>query len=156
MNKDIFDWLNDYNSYHKNKTNKLIHWFYIPLIIFSLFGLLSLTSEYHISYQGYNITLLHILIILSILFYLRLSLSISIGMLLFSIMIKSLVEQLDFIPLNGQLYFYLFIFIAGWTMQFLGHKIEGKKPAFFKDLKFLLIGPAWMLSFIYLKMKIKI
>tara|TARA_B100000953_G_C17665015_1_gene306687 strand:- start:116 stop:331 length:216 start_codon:yes stop_codon:yes gene_type:complete len=71
-------------------------------------------------------------------------------------MIKSLVEQLDFIPLNGQLYFYLFIFIAGWTMQFLGHKIEGKKPAFFKDLKFLLIGPAWMLSFIYLKMKIKI
>ena len=156
MNKDIFDWLNDYNSYHKNKTNKLIHWFCIPLIIFSLFGLLSLTSKYHISYQGYNITLLHILIILSILFYLRLSLSISIGMLLFSIMIKSLVEQLDFIPLNGQLYFYLFIFIVGWTMQFLGHKIEGKKPAFFKDLKFLLIGPAWMLSFIYLKMKIKI
>ena len=50
----------------------------------------------------------------------------------------------------------LFVFIIAWIMQFLGHKIEGKKPAFFKDLKFLLIGPAWMLSTLYLKLKIRI
>ena len=33
------------------------------------------------------------------------------------------------------------IFVLAWTGQFYGHKIEGKKPSFFKDLNFLLIGP---------------
>ena len=51
---------------------------------------------------------------------------------------------------------YTLLFIISWIAQFIGHKIEGKKPAFVKDLKFLLIGPAWLLSFIYIKFKIKL
>ena len=50
----------------------------------------------------------------------------------------------------------LAIFITAWIGQFIGHKIEGKKPSFFEDLQFLLIGPAWLLSFIYKKMGIKL
>ena len=41
----------------------------------------------------------------------------------------------------------LIIFLIAWIGQFYGHKIEGKKPSFLKDLQFLLIGPAWLLSF---------
>ena len=41
------------------------------------------------------------------------------------------------------------IFVIAWIGQFIGHAIEGKKPSFFKDLQFLLIGPIWLLSFIY-------
>ena len=36
-------------------------------------------------------------------------------------------------------------------MQFIGHHIEGKKPSFFEDLQFLLIGPAWVIGFLYRK-----
>ena len=36
-----------------------------------------------------------------------------------------------------------------WIGQFIGHKIEGKKPSFFDDLRFLLIGPLFVLSFLY-------
>ena len=50
----------------------------------------------------------------------------------------------------------LIIFIAAWIGQFIGHKIEGKKPSFFEDLQFLLIGPAWLLSFIYKKLGIRL
>jgi uncharacterized membrane protein YGL010W len=50
---------------------------------------------------------------------------------------------------------YIIVFIIAWIGQFIGHKIEGKKPSFFDDLKFLLIGPAWLLSFIYNKIGIK-
>ena len=50
----------------------------------------------------------------------------------------------------------LAIFIVAWIGQFIGHKIEGKKPSFFEDLQFLLIGPAWLLSFIYNKLGIKL
>ena len=49
----------------------------------------------------------------------------------------------------------LIIFVIAWIGQFIGHKIEGKKPSFFEDIQFLLIGPAWLLSFIYNKLGIK-
>ena len=45
----------------------------------------------------------------------------------------------------------LVVFVAAWIGQFIGHKIEGKKPSFLKDIVFLLIGPAWLLSKIYRK-----
>jgi uncharacterized membrane protein YGL010W len=58
---------------------------------------------------------------------------------------------------NKQLFLiYLSIFVFSWIGQFIGHKIEGKKPSFFEDLQFLLIGPAWLLSFVYKKMGINL
>ncbi|ENO71845.1 hypothetical protein LEP1GSC012_1442 [Leptospira interrogans serovar Valbuzzi str. Valbuzzi] len=36
----------------------------------------------------------------------------------------------------------------------MGTKSKVKKPSFFKDLQFLMIGPIWLLGFIYKKMKI--
>ena len=62
-------------------------------------------------------------------------------------------EQILLVPML--LYIYIGIFIVAWIGQFIGHKIEGKKPSFFEDLQFLLIGPAWLLSFIYKKSGIK-
>jgi uncharacterized membrane protein YGL010W len=48
----------------------------------------------------------------------------------------------------------ILIFAVAWIGQFIGHNIEGKKPSFLKDLQFLLIGPMWLLSFIYKKLNI--
>ena len=70
-----------------------------------------------------------------------------------------LIQLLSIIKLakpDVHLFIFLSIFIIAWIGQFIGHKIEGKKPAFFKDLQFLLIGPLWLLSFIYKKLNIKI
>lgn len=44
---------------------------------------------------------------------------------------------------------WLIVFVVAWIGQFVGHKVEGKKPSFFKDLQFLLIGPLWLLAFMY-------
>jgi uncharacterized membrane protein YGL010W len=46
---------------------------------------------------------------------------------------------------------YLSIFIVTWFLRLVGHKIEGKKPSFIKDLQFLLMGPIWILTFIFKK-----
>ena len=48
------------------------------------------------------------------------------------------------------------IFVPAWLRQFIGHFIEGKRPSFSKDLQFLLIGPAWLISFIFNKLKVKL
>ena len=44
------------------------------------------------------------------------------------------------------------LFVLAWVGQFIGHKIEGKKPSFFEDLQFLLVGPVWLLRFVYERM----
>jgi uncharacterized membrane protein YGL010W len=50
----------------------------------------------------------------------------------------------------------IIIFSVAWVGQFYGHKVEGKKPSFVKDVQFLLIGPAWLMSFIYTKLGIQL
>ena len=158
MNKTIDQWLDEYGESHKNKTNKLIHWFCIPIITFTLLGLLSLVSfEFLINNGTYIINLAGILIILAILFYLRLSLTLTIGMFLFSGSCILLIKNLESTFHSKELFtYYIIVFIIAWIGQFTGHKIEGKKPSFLKDIQFLLIGPAWLLSFIYKKLNIPI
>ena len=87
-----------------------------------------------------------------IMYYFILSKSLSIGMFLFTLLCLWLchfVEQLATIKLW---LFSIIIFTAAWAGQFYGHKVEGKKPSFIKDLQFLMIGPAWLMSFIYKKL----
>jgi uncharacterized membrane protein YGL010W len=92
---------------------------------------------------------------LALLFYLRLSVTMFLGMLLIAFLMAAgnyyLAQNLT-LPLWAVS---LIIFTLAWIGQFIGHKIEGKKPSFFKDLQFLLIGPAWLLSFIYRKLGVR-
>ena len=103
----------------------------------------------------YKFTILGVFIILTILYYLKLSKSLAIGMLLISMAFLTIIDIISLFNKNQLLLIYISIFIIAWIGQFMGHKIEGKKPSFFEDLQFLLIGPAWLLSFIYKKIGIK-
>ena len=156
--KNIYEWNNEYALYHKNKTNKIIHWICIPSIMFSLLGLLSLIEPFTFMLkQGtYTISVLGVFIILTILYYLKLSKNLALGMLVISLSFITIIDIISLFDKGLLVTIYLSIFTIAWIGQFLGHKIEGKKPAFFKDLQFLLIGPLWLLSFIYNKLNIKI
>jgi hypothetical protein len=88
------------------------------------------------------------------LFYLRLSVSITLGMMLFSVLCLLLIQLLSFAGIKVWL-FSVIVFSLAWAGQFHGHKIEGKKPSFLKDLQFLLIGPAWILGFLYRQFHIR-
>ena len=75
-------------------------------------------------------------------------------MTIVSLLILKGVTEVHRMDINA-LGFFLWMFAIAWIGQFIGHKIEGAKPSFLDDLKFLLIGPAWLLSFIYKKLGIK-
>ena len=154
--KNIYDWLDAYGESHQNPTNKKIHWVCVPLIMLTLLGLLSLI-KIPLSIANMPINLSHILLVVALLFYLRLSISISFGMIIISFITLFIINRLEIIfpDINQLLYLYISIFVLSWIGQFIGHKIEGKKPSFFEDIQFLLIGPAWLLSFIYNKIGIK-
>ena len=38
----------------------------------------------------------------------------------------------------------LALLLVGWIFQFLGHAIEGNRPAFFGNPIYLLVGPWWL------------
>ena len=155
--KTIYDWLDAYGESHQNKTNKKIHWICVPLIMLSLLGILSLVKLFSSPVGNFCINIAHVLIFLSIVFYIRLSMSITIGMIFISVINLYIIHQFELFSNSRTEIFltYFSIFVIAWIGQFVGHKIEGQKPSFFDDLKFLLIGPAWLLSFIYKKIGIK-
>lgn len=146
MAKSIQTWLSEYGVSHQNKTNKIIHWICVPSIFLSLIGLL-----YSIKIGSYTVA--HFALLAAIIFYIKLSWQLSIGVGIFSI---ACLYVCSIINANFNLiYFSITIFVVAWIGQFIGHKIEGKKPSFLHDVQFLLIGPAWLLSWIYQKLNIK-
>jgi uncharacterized membrane protein YGL010W len=150
--------LSEYGESHQNATNKAIHWICVPLIFFSVVALIfsipsglvqTVLGEGNVYANWATITMIVLMI-----YYVTLSIPLSIGMFLFGtlcLVIAKNIMQLYVAPLWA---IALIIFVVAWIGQFYGHKIEGKKPSFFKDLQFLLIGPAWLMHFIYKKIGI--
>ena len=160
--KSVNNWLEEYGESHQNPLNKKIHWICVPLIMLSLLSLISIIpfpfKNYELLTVGdlvVKINWMTLFLAYSILFYLRLSFSIAIGMLLIAILMIASISWIEFFD-QTIWRLSLFIFIVSWIGQFVGHKIEGQKPSFFEDIQFLLIGPAWLLSFIYKKLGIKL
>lgn len=155
--RKIDTFFNEYAQSHQNQTNKNIHWVCVPLIFWSILGFVSLIPSGGITlpiagFVSY-ITLIGVVVIS--LFYARLSLKIASYMLvILAIFVVTNAMVTSYLP-NYVVYVYVIVFAASWVFQFIGHKIEGKKPSFFKDLQFLLIGPIWLLHFILQKNKIK-
>lgn len=145
--------LQEYGESHQNPTNKLIHWVCVPAIFFSIVGLVfSIPTgplpEY-LGLLGSFANWASIVLFLVLVYYVILSGPLALGMFLFSAICLALANFLSII-FPGKLWLIsLGIFVISWIVQFYGHKIEGKKPSFLKDVQFLLIGPAWLMHFIY-------
>lgn len=150
-------WFDDYGQSHQNPTNKIIHWICVPLIFFSVVGLLAsipsaaLQAPFPPQVQPY-VHFGSVVVVLGLLFYLRLSFAMFLGMAVVCALVLWAVQAVDAVAPLWLVC--LLIFVAAWAGQFYGHKVEGKKPSFLKDLQFLLIGPAWLLGFIYRKLGI--
>jgi len=156
--KTAQEWFDAYGESHQNGTNKLIHWICIPLIIFSLFGML-MAVPLPESLFGLYFNAAGFVLFLSLVFYLRLSFSLFAGFFIVgSLLLFVNYKLFQAIGMdNGEMALIsLGIFVLAWIGQFVGHKIEGAKPSFFEDLQFLMIGPAWLLQFIYKKFGLKI
>ncbi|RMZ59769.1 DUF962 domain-containing protein [Chryseobacterium nematophagum] len=147
----------EYSESHKNPTNKLIHWICVPLIFWTVLGFISFIPSPHIcsSYYGCISIVSIIAIILVAIFYIRLSFLIGVIMVLVMLLMEHFTYAINIHFRKQAWLVYLGVFIITWILQFIGHKIEGKKPSFLKDIQFLLIGPIWLLSFILKKLGIK-
>lgn len=142
-------WFDEYAESHQHKTNQLIHKICVPLIYFSIIGLLmSINTAFLQKIIGLKNPLIEnwatVISILILVFYLRLSFTVFFKMFVFTVL--SIIGNYYIANSFNLLYVSISIFIITWIGQFYGHHLEGKKPSFFKDLQFLLIGPPWVLK----------
>lgn len=148
--------LAEYGESHRNAVNKLIHWICVPLIFWTILGFISLIPSKSICfiYIGCISYVSFIVMALITIYYLRLSFLIGLLMIFIMIVMESFAYGIN-TRFDQPWIVYLAVFIVTWILQFVGHKIEGKKPSFLKDVQFLLIGPIWLLSFILKKLGIR-
>ncbi|AXY57307.1 DUF962 domain-containing protein [Acinetobacter chinensis] len=129
--KTVTEWFDEYSESHQNPTNKAIHWVCVPAILFSIIGIIA----------QFNAMLTALIIVLTLVFYARMDIVLAVAMAALLFVMAWLIIIL---PVGKG--FYLGLFVVAWIGQFYGHKVEGKKPSFFKDLQFLLIGPVWCMD----------
>lgn len=145
MSRSLSQWLGEYQQSHRHPTNILIHKIFVPVILYSLLAFLWALPFPFIG-PHFGINWANLLTLFSLIFYFSLGMLPGFMMALCSI---PFLLALHFLgashqPLIAKIS--LGLFLISWIFQFIGHKLEAKKPAFFQDLLFLLIGPLWVLA----------
>ncbi len=148
-------WIDEYAMDHQNPFNQLVHHICVPLIVISLVGLLwSIPVPEIFADVSPLLNWGVVLVAAGALYYVILSIPLALGMLPFMLAVVGIVAWLDRLapPLwmisSG-------VFVVAWIGQFIGHHVEGRKPAFFRDIQFLMIGPLWVLAGSFRKLGIR-
>ena len=147
--KTAQEYFDEYALSHQNKTNQLIHYICVPLIFLSVIGLLmSIPAGFlEDTFKLYNPLVENWAFVTGILigiFYLRLGFWYLVKMML--VIMVSIILNYWLGNTMNLLIASIVIFVLAWIGQFYGHKVEGAKPSFLKDLEFLLIGPLWVIE----------
>ena len=153
MTRALDDWLDAYGDSHRNPVNKTIHRIAVPIIVLDLLGFLHLVPTQVLG--SFVPPASWLLVILALAFYVRLSPPLAIGMLLLALPSMAALDA-GLAALGARaLPALVVVFGITWAAQFVGHALEGKKPSFFEDVQYLLIGPLWLLADAYRRLGLK-
>jgi len=133
--------IDHYGQSHQNPRNEVIHFIAIPLIMLSLVGMLFALHPY-VAYA---------FVAASMVYYARLSWVFLAAMVLWSAITLAGVFAMgaQVLPVS------VAIFVGAWVLQFIGHKLEGKKPSFLEDIQYLWVGPLFVLSKLFGKVGLR-
>jgi uncharacterized membrane protein YGL010W len=134
--------LTQYAAYHRDRRNIATHFVGVPMIVFAI-----VLAQAVVAFPvgPVAVTLAAVTSIGACAYYLRLDLGLGLAMAvaLFA-MCAGASEITARTGTGAALGIAAATFIAGWAIQFLGHHYEGVKPAFYDDVKQLLIGPLFV------------
>lgn len=132
--KRVDDLLSDYGSHHSTRGNLVCHAFGVTLIVF---GILSMLAELRVG----PLTAGEILIAVVVLYYATLDLPLAGAMLAAFAVLDLAARAVGDLPVG------LAAFLVGWVFQAIGHAVyEKNRPAFFKNLLHLLVGPLFLVN----------
>ncbi len=147
--------LAEYSADHQNPFNRRMHSICVPLIAIALIALLwsiPFPDAWVAAAPWLNFGTLALAGLC--VYYLALAPRLGVGMLLVALAVVPLVAATDQLAVPLWLTA-LLVFTVGWIGQFVGHYVEGRRPSFFRDVRFLLIGPLWVLAKLYAALGIR-
>jgi uncharacterized membrane protein YGL010W len=144
--RDAARWFDNYSADHQHPTNRLIHWICVPAITWTVVALVWLLPVPHwLGKPGLWAVLAMFLAFCF--YYYRLSRAIGIAMAGAFVTLALLTDVLyRGIGASALGWTAVVVFVVAWVGQFIGHRIEGRRPSFLTDVQYLLIGPAWLMS----------
>ncbi|MGH8042278.1 MAG: DUF962 domain-containing protein [Rudaea sp.] len=143
--RSINEWLEGYGADHRNRANIVIHWICVPLILWTVIALLWIVPVPAV--LGRAGLWAGVAMFGAMLFYLRLSRPLALGMFVVFVVFGLITETLyRALGASSLLWLAVAVFVLTWIAQFVGHHVEGRRPAFLTDLAYLLIGPAWLVA----------
>lgn len=150
------DLLAEYAADHRHPVNERLHRLCVPAIVISLLGLLWALPFPALAEDMPRIANWATLALIAALaWYLRLSPRLGLGMAVVAAIALGIVAALAMLPAPLWLVS-ASIFAAAWVGQFIGHAYEGRRPSFLRDLRFLLVGPLWLLAGAYERLGIRV
>ena len=143
--RTVHDWFGSYSADHQNPTNRLIHWICVPAILWAVIAAVWVVPvPSSIGKPGLWCALVMVGVLS---FYWRLSRPLGAAMIVLFIALALLTHVLyGALGPTGLLELAGAVFVLAWIGQFYGHRLEGRRPSFFTDLAYLLIGPAWLVG----------
>lgn len=140
--------LDQYSDDHRDHTNQVIHLLCVPAIVWSVSALLWTIPVppgwfRPGAFAGF-------VMVAALAWYWRMSPRLWVGIAIAFVLFAWLDWWIaDRFGMRGLLVTAIAVFVVAWVGQFIGHKVEGKRPSFLTDLKFLLVGPMWTLRKLY-------
>ncbi len=137
-------WLQDYERSHRHPVNRTLNWICLPQTAFAIWlGLKCVPLGNEIinvaTLAGLGAWLL----------YLRLSPPLALGMIVVLPALYAGVVAVETISGRYAPWLALAIFVEAWISQLIGRDVEGTRPTLIEDLRFLLVGPLWLLADVY-------
>ena len=151
VERPIDRWFAKYSSDHVNLINQRIHVIAVPTILWTVTAMLWCVPVPGSWFRAGFWCAITMFAAWS--FYYRASRPIGFGMLAVFVAMAWFNRWLHgAIGAERLLWLAIIVFVVAWIAQFIGHKIEGKRPSFFTDVIYLLIGPIWVLAKLYRKL----
>ena len=148
--RTVDQWLNEYGDSHRNPTNKSLHWVCVPVILWCVLGLLWITPfPMAIREAIPAANWASVVVVAAAIYYAFLSVPLALGVLPVLLLMLWSIDALSRSSSVPLWMIFTGLFVLAWIGQFVGHAIEGKRPSFFKDIQFLMIGPLWLAADLY-------
>jgi len=152
--RPIDRFLGNYAEDHRDPTNQLIHWLCVPPIVWTVLALVwAIPVPPALGRQGLWAGLLMALVLI---WYWRLSRPLALAMTVAFVGLGFLTHYLHFLlGTQGLIVAAVAVFVVAWVGQFIGHHFEGRRPSFFTDLVYLLVGPLWLMAKLFRRLGLR-